>query len=104
MKTDLYTYQILCLNKMSSYYFQNHEEKKRVRSHVSYDWLKTVCDVTDDDLKTFQKIIQVLIDKESKHVTVMDKNGNSFFVAIIAGFNDKGVFTFRKDGDIIGEQ
>lgn len=83
--------------------YSNYRDNAPVFNHTSFEWLKTKCNATDEDIEKFKKMITALIKQESKIVSVMDKHGESFFAAILAGFDDDGVLTFRKNGDIIGE-
>lgn len=69
---------------------------------ISFDRLKSACDVTDADIETFKKIMNEIIRIEQKYVSVVDyNNGKTIFPAIIRKVNDEGVVVYRKDATIV---
>jgi hypothetical protein len=85
---------------MSDY---SSEEEEIIFTETTFAKLKEVHGLTDEELETFKKIASIFIKQESRQMNIMDMHGQTYFVAILAGFTKKGVLTYRKDGHIIGD-
>jgi hypothetical protein len=84
---------------MSDY---SSDEEEIIFTETTFAKLKEVYGLTDEELEAFKKVASIFIKQESRQINIMDKRGQAHFVAILAGFTKKGVLTYRRDGDIIG--
>ncbi len=86
----------------SSSFSEEEEEYVGVFTENSFEKMKQVYNLTDEELETFKKVATIIIKREKQEMNIMDMHGQTYFVAIIGGFTEKGILTFRKHGHIIG--